>query len=251
MALVSRREMETATAVLLFCSVAVVLAWGHTFMLPQVTAYFEWARPPVDAFLEDFRQTIPEFPPNARVLITDDPWEPDWGQMFLVRLMYHDNTVWVDRVKNLSRPPDLSSYDLVVSYQPPDVEVVHARMFRRPVKWQLRGRVKSVESFTVSSPNAHGAAAHVEFAPRAARSRQTVKITVPGLSKVDVSVLYRIVSRNKSTPYLVENWCTLDESGSCSVIVPFTGGPGSLAIDWIQPLDQRWIFTSGTLTILE
>jgi hypothetical protein len=247
-----RKSLEIATTVGLFLCIAALLACGHLVnRVPGIT-YYEWSNPAVVGLMDRLQQNIPEFPPNARVLISEDPWGPDWGPMFLVRLMYHDNTVWVDRPKNMDRPPDLASYDLVVAYRGPDVDLSPARFQKHPMKWEIRGRaVVGTGMFEVSSPNGHGAASHVDFAPQAVRSNQGTRVTIQGLSNVSVNALYRMVSGPKSTWRLVENWCTLDARGSCTITAPSASAPGTMMIDWIQPVNQRWIFTNGILSIVE
>ena len=246
-----RPDLETRTAVMLFLAIAAVLTRAHMVGRQPGYRYFEWITPPVVAMMDDFRRTIPEFPPNARVLLADDPWPKDWGQMFLVELMYHDKTIWVDRPKNLPNPPDPATYDLVVSYKPPYVDLSPLRVWGFRMKWEIRGKAANSSQFTVSSPNAHGAMPRVDFSPPALRTAQTTVVTIPGVSNTAVNALFRIVSRTKSTPYLVKNWCTVDAKGSCTITAPQVGALGAMVIDWIQPVNQRWIFTSGVLTIVE
>lgn len=244
-------DLETATAVALFIGVAVLLGWAHMVRRIPANGYFEWDKPKVMTLMDDFRQTIPEFPPQARVLLTDDVWGPDWGPMFLLRLMYHDDTVWVDRPKNMDRPPDLASYDLVVSYKAPDIDLSPVRFFRFPMKWEIRGKATGPGQFEVSSPNARGGEPRVHFAPQIVKSYQSATVTIPGLSNVAVNALYRVITGTKSTRRLVKNWCTLDAKGSCTLTASSVGPPGIIMVDWIQAVDQRWIFTGGRLTIVE
>jgi hypothetical protein len=238
---------QTATAVMLFLCTAIALGCAHAIKRLPTTQYYEWSTPALVGLLEGFRQTIPEFPPGARVLLDKDPWGPDWGQMFLLRLLYHDNSVWVDRTKNMERPPDLKSYDLVVSYTAPDVEVVPAKWFKHLVKWEARSRLTGTGQLLTSSPNAHGAAPHVAFAPATVKRGESTTLTVPGLANVGVNVVYRTVSEGKSTVHVVREWCTLDEGGRCTVSAP--SKDGQLLVDWLQPADQRWILTSGLLVV--
>lgn len=249
--LIRRNDLETTTAVVLFLGVAALLCRAHMVNRMPGTGYYEWTTPRLVSMMNDFRTNIPEFPPGARVLITEDPWEPDWGQMFLVRMMYDDKTVWVDRTKNMDRPPNPSNYDLVVSYQPPEVALLPARIFKFPMQWETRGKATGPGQFQFSSPNAHGAASRIDFAPQAARPGQNVVVTVPGLSNVEVNALYRIVSGKESTTHLVEAWCALDAAGTCKVPAPWGSPPGTMIVDWIQPANQRWMITRGSLTITE
>ena len=244
-----REAWQIPTAIGVFLCTAVLLGWGHMVHRMPGTRYYEWSTPGVVTLMESFERTIPEFPPHTRVLLTDDPWDPDWGPMFLLRLQYHDNTIWVDRPKNLNHPPDPAVYDLVVSYRQPEVQLVSARLFDVPMNWEIRGKTARPGQFLVSSPNAHGAASRVDFTPSTVKSGQTVTVTIPGLSKVAVNALYRVVSGTSSTQHLVEEWCRLDERGTCTITAPYGVTHGEMKVDWIQPASQRWIFTHGELLI--
>ena len=237
---------ETAGAVGLFVGVALLLGWAHLVQRAGGVAYLEWANPPLDAMLKGFQENIPDFPPGARVLLTGDNWEPEWGPMFLVRLMYHDNSIWVDRPKNMDHPPDPMAYDAVVAFTPPAVTVVPARLNRHiSISWEMRGSVSGPGQFLVSSPHAQGAASQLKFTPNQVRKGERVTVSVPGLSDVAVNVLYR----QKSAPHLIEGWCTLDSTGTCKITAPYEAG--AMFVDWIQPVGRRWIFTSGVLKITE
>jgi hypothetical protein len=240
------RRWETASAVGLFLGAALLLGWAHLVQRAGGVAYLEWANPPLVAMLGGFEENIPEFPPGARVLLTGDHWEPEWGPMFLVRLMYHDNSIWVDRPKNMDHPPDPMAYDVVVAYTPPDVALLPARLNRHiKIPWEMRGSPSGPGQFLVSSPHAQGAASQVKFTPNRVRKGERVMVTVPGLSGVTVNVLYR----QKSAPHLIEDWCTLDAAGTCKITAPYE--TGEVLVDWVQPADRRWIITSGFLTVTE
>jgi hypothetical protein len=204
----------------------------------------------VTSFLENFRRTVPEFPPGARVLIAEDPWTGDWGPMFLIQLMYHDKTVWVDRPKNYDKPLDPpSTYDMVVKYRAPMVNLQPPKLFGITLKWQIRGSASDLGTFEVSSGN--GLASHLDFSPQVVRGSQHATMTVPGLSSVPVNVVYRILSGDQSKKFVVYNWCTLDEKGTCSVTAPPVKKLGAMVVDWIQPANQHWILTGGVLMIAE
>jgi hypothetical protein len=252
--LIKRQDLETPSAVALFLCAAILLGWAHMVcrVKPGANAYFEWDKPKLVVLMNHFQRKIPEFPPNARILITDNVWGPDWGLMFLLRLMYHDKSLYVDRPNAMDRPPDPASYDLVVSYKTPDIEMQPAHFFGYPMWWELRGVPTSAGEFVYTSPTAHGAASRIDFSPQTVRSSQSTTVTVPGLSNVAVNAVYRIVSDKKSTSRLVSTWCTLDAKGSCTIVAPAAAGNRrTMIVDWIQPANQRWIFTGGVLTILE
>jgi hypothetical protein len=244
-------SIETPSAIALFLGTALLLGWAHMVNRMDGVGYYEWSTPGVKGLLDSFERDIPDFPPNARVLLTGDPWGPDWGPMFLVRLLYHDNSIWVDRPKNMTKPPDVASYDLVVSYQVPDVKLTPARFLHRfNMNWEMRGRATGSGQFSVSSPAAHDSVIHVDFTPQRVHSGQSSTATVRGLANVPVNIVYRIVTKSGSTSHVAMNWCTLNANGQCSVTAP-SGENGEMMVDWIQPANQRWIFTSGNLTLSE
>jgi hypothetical protein len=59
-----------------------------------------------------------KLPPNSRVLVTDDFLEPDdYMLYFIVRLWNRDDTIAVDRIKQLRKSPDPASYDWVIRFE--------------------------------------------------------------------------------------------------------------------------------------
>jgi hypothetical protein len=152
----------------------------------------------------------------------------------------------------MDRPPDPASYDLVISYKAPDIEMQPVHLFGYPMWWELRGVPVSPGEFVYTSPTAHGASSRITFSPETVRGSQSTTVTIPGLSNVAVNAVYRIVSDKKSTPRLVSDWCTLDAKGSCTIVPPEApGNRRTMIVDWIQTAGQRWIFTGGMLTIVE
>src|SRR5581483_7648437 len=102
------------------------------------------------------------------------------------------------RPKNMDRSPDLPSYDLVVSYQPPYVDLNPRRILGIKMKWQLRGSSRGAGKFAYSSPAAHGANCQVAFEPQAVRVGERTRVRVPGLASVPVNALFRIVTGKQS-----------------------------------------------------
>jgi hypothetical protein len=242
---------ESQVAIVFFVCFAVLLGWAHLIRHESANGYFEWDKPKLITLMNYFRDSIPEFPPGARVLVTDNVWPPDYGLMFLLRYMYHDNTLWVDRPNTMDRPPDLGSYDLVVNYKAPDIDMQPARFLGFKLKWEPRGYMVNSGQFEASSPNARGRATQIDFTPQAVRNHRNTTVKIPGLSNVSVNAIYRIVSEHKSKCYRVNDWCKLDANGTCTITAPSVATLGSMVIDWIQPVNERWIFTGGVLTIVK
>jgi hypothetical protein len=171
--------------------------------------------------------------------------------MFLLQLMYHDKNLWVDRPNNLAGKPDLASYDLVISYKTPDIDLQPKKFFTYPMKWEVRGNVVNTGQFDYYSPAAHGVPTRVDFAPQVIRSSQRATVTIPGFSNVPISVIYRIVSGTKSTRSMVLNWCMLDANGTCTITAPYVDTQGAMIVDWFQVPGQRWVFAGGVLMIVK
>jgi hypothetical protein len=85
---------------------------------------------------KQLRTLHPEIPPEARILFLDDPIshpEQDLNMTFLVRLIYRDSRIVVDRAKRMrERPTDaqLAGYDYVYDYRAG--RVIEAKGLWRP-----------------------------------------------------------------------------------------------------------------------
>lgn len=249
--MIRKPQADLGSAVALFLCVGGYLAYCNATARKTGMGHMTWDQSKRIDFMGGLKRTIPEFPPNARVLVTDDPWGPDWGPMFLTRLDYHDGVVWMDRVKNMDKPPDLVPYDALIKYKEPDLDVVPATILGFKMPWEIRFPIARPGVFTISTANPNWLGRNIVFSPPAVRAGQPVSMTAPGLANVKVNVVYRVLSGGHSTAKTVLNWCTLDASGACTVLAPPAGGVGTVVVDWIQPENQRWIFTTGVLTVVE
>jgi hypothetical protein len=211
-----------------------------------------WSQQRVIGFVEAFKRQIPEFPPDARILITDDPWGPDWGPMFLVRLKYNNSTVWVDRAHNPEKTGERDSYDLIVTYKDPYIDFYDAKILGIKLKWEIRARSLVPAQLEFSAPTESRAPRNISFSPQAVRTGMPVTVTVPGVANMKIDAVYRVISwEGKSTPQVAAGWCTLDDKGTCTIMAPEVGRMGALAVDWIRRQNERWIFTNGILTVVE
>jgi hypothetical protein len=248
-----RPAAELHSAVALFVVMAVFLCHANALARQTGMGHLTWDQSKRIDFFAGLKHTIPEFPPNARVLITEDPWGPDWGPMFLTRLKYHDPDVWLDRTANFDKdkPPNLATYDALIKYQEPALDLVGAKIFGFEMKWETRFPVAKPGVFTVTSSNPNWQNRSIVFTPSAARAGQSVTMTAPGLSNTKVNVVYRVLSHDSSAVHTDMNWCTLDANGTCTIRAPYAGDVGTMVVDWIQPENQRWIFTTGVMTVVE
>lgn len=247
-----REKLEQASMIALFLLVAVlsVKAFAHNRKIGM--SNFLWSQERVIGLMNSFKKNIPEFPPDGRILILDDPWGPDWGPMFLTRLEYNDPTVWVDRLRNPEKPGPMDSYDLLVTYKQPYIDLAPATFFGLfKMNWEIHSSSRTDGEFIISAPTESRAPRDIAFSPVAARTGRPVKVTVPGLSNVKIDAIYRVLSNGKSKLTISPGFCNLDDTGSCTVPAPAVGQMGAMVVDWIRRPNERWIFTSGILTVVE
>jgi hypothetical protein len=246
-----KEHLEQASMIALFLCIAVVQVKSFAHYRKIAMGNFLWSQERVIGLTVGLMKNIPEFPPNGRVLILEDPWGPDWGPMFLTRLAYHDPTVWVDRVNNPEKPGDRDSYDVLLTYKQPYIDMVPAKLFGIKMNWEIRAVSKVEGDFILTAPTESRAPRNIDFSPPAAKTGRPVKVTVPGLSNMKIDAVCRILANGKSTSYVAAGWCTLDDKGSCTVTAPRAGRIGALAVDWIRRPNERWIFTGSVLPIVE
>jgi hypothetical protein len=244
-----KTNLELASRIALFFCVAVVSVKGfaHSRKIAMGNALWDEQRR-ID-LLTGMKEQIPEFPPGARVLILDDPWEPGWGPMFLARMRYGDPALWMDRVRNLIDTAPKDSYDLLISYKQPLLVPRSPRMLGVRKAWELRWFPYRKGEFVLTGPSADRAIRNINFSASAAAPGERVTVNVPGLGNSRIGAIYRIVSGAGTVTHSVENWCALDSKGSCTISAPNVQHPAKLAVDWVRPSKGRWIFTHGELKI--
>ena len=235
---IHKERLERASAAVLFVVVAAVSVKSFAHERKILMGNALWSNERVMSLLRGFQRQIPEFPPDARVLLAEDPWPSDWGQMFLVRLLYHDGAIWLDRTANGNADPR-ETYDLVASFDQPLTAIEPTRLFGIRMGWEVRARVVREGTLTLTAPTPDRARREVGISPASVTAGQPVTITVPELAKVKIDAVYRIVS-----PHVAKGWCTLDDKGTCTVTAPESG---TMAVDWVRRQNERWIFTSQSL----
>lgn len=243
-----RENLHRASMAALFLCVAVVSvkSFAHTRKILISNALWDEQRR-ID-FLSGLRQRVPEFPPNVRILVLDDPWTSDWGPMFLAELMYQDPSLWMDRVKNAVETGDRDSYDLLVTYEQPLQKTVTTRLLGVKKSWETHWAPLRKGEFAITAPKEDRAPREVSFSPGAAHGGSPVTVTIPGLSNVKIDVVYRLLSDGKWAAHTGQGWCTLDSGGTCAVSVPHGQ---QLAVDWVRVSRGRWILVSGRLALLD
>ena len=113
--------LERVRGPLLLLSLAIALYPYYRHKGSDNVASVNLEGPLIRDAAQQLRELYPHFQPGSRLLFLDDPFKPDrYDLTFLVRLLYQDDSLVVDRVKNLGNgpaPPELAAYDHVFDYR--------------------------------------------------------------------------------------------------------------------------------------
>ncbi len=172
----------------------------------------------------------PDLAPGSRILIADDPFGPvNWTSLFLIRLAWHDATLWVDRPSQLNAafdPADLSIYSAVVHAATSPVRVSPGVPLIREPETVVR---------VVPASVSRGGAVSVEA------------VGFPGCS---LDVEYRMPDDELARSGLWKNWCTLDALGKCRASVDRDAERGIVQIRRIRPCGNTWHRANASFEIL-
>lgn len=128
--LITVRAPQYRTAVA--CVVFVLVGWrvGRVNLHGLRHEDRPWLNEPpaaVHAMVDQLKTMHPDFPPHARVMFLEDGFTTgEWTPLFIVRLLYHDPAMTVDRVKQKTARPagweqftsaDRIHYDYVFTYE--------------------------------------------------------------------------------------------------------------------------------------
>jgi hypothetical protein len=183
--------------------------------------------------LHAMRDAIVDAKPNlasgSRILEEDSFGAVNWTFLFLVRLAWHDATLWVDRPSQLGAsfdPNDLSVYSAVV----------HARA--EPI------RVISGE------PIAQEPSAKMTIFPASVNRSDAVSIEVEGSPACRLDVEYRLPGDELARSGLWKDWCTLDAAGKCQAGIDQDAERGLVEIRRIRLCGGQWQRTQASFEIL-
>jgi hypothetical protein len=249
--LTGRQRFERVSMAVLFLAVATVSIWRFAHLRREGMQAVLWSQQRVIGLVEAFKRQIPEFPPDGRILILDDPWGPDWGPMFLIRLKYNDGHVWVDRAKNPEKTGERDSYDLLVTYHDPYIDFFYDKILGVKLKWEVHAKSIADAYLIFTAPTEARAPRNLDFSPPAVRTGMPLKITVPGLASTKIEAVYRVLSNGKTLTKVASDFCDLDDKSTCTIMAPRVANLGALAIDWIRRPNERWIFTNGVVTVVQ
>jgi hypothetical protein len=113
-------QYQTALACLVF--VVVGWRWGKVNLHDQRADSRPWlytSANNVHAMVDQMRVLEPRLPAGARLLFLEDAFGTDeWTPYFIVKLLYHDDSLVPDRIKMMDqKPADWSSYQFVFTFE--------------------------------------------------------------------------------------------------------------------------------------
>jgi hypothetical protein len=243
-------RLQQPIAIGVFLLVALVAGKYHLRVRNRWIDFMHGNQHRISEVLDLMKQSVPDFPSDFRILLTEDAFPPhDWLLFFLTRMRYNDHTVWLDRTRNLDQPADLPSYDLLLSYLPSQIVSVPLRVFGFRCKWEPRARATTAAILAVGSGRSDATSHPSKFAPSAVHSGQNFTLTIPGINGTKIDAVYRILAGAREQVSRPAGWCTLDVYSSCTIAAPKVTRPSTLALDWVRPQNGRWQRIAGTLRI--
>ncbi len=172
----------------------------------------------------------PNLPSGSRILLADDTFGPvNWTFLFLVRLAWHDATLWVDRPSQLGASFDASDLSIYAA-------VMHAGT--APVRVSL-GESITQEPF-----------ATISISPASVDRSDTVSVTVEGFAGCGLDAEYRLPDDELARSGVWKNWCTLDAAGKCRATVNQDAERGVVRIRRIRLCGGAWHRANASFEIL-
>lgn len=175
-------------------------------------------------FCEQLKQLVPLRSAQARFVFLDDPFPArDWVLTFLVRLLYDDPGVLVERAKD-GRPvlPAQGAYLLAFRKERLELESREQGPLARESLIIRPAKVRPGDPYTV----------------RAATLRSTA---------VDVEYLMR--SNGREVAGRAASWCQLDAGGLARIVTPLRQPPGSIRLVRIRAAGGPWFTADAALTV--
>lgn len=122
------RFQEVRPAGLLLCTAVAMYGVNSSYRWSDVTAVAEEGEE-LRLIANQIHHLRPTLRRGSRSLFLHDPIDEPWRIQFLIRMSYRDDTLEIDRVKYMEKPPgpsDIASYDYVFDYR-------HGRFYGSPL----------------------------------------------------------------------------------------------------------------------
>ncbi len=222
-------EFSYREVAILFCLAAGLFVWQRV-PASQMGALFADEQHRLRSMLDAQLMVRPSLPKGSRILVAEDRYsDVAWSPLFLMRLAYHDASIWVDRIPQMGAAydaGDLSAYQTVI-YAGKD-----------PV------RVVAVTQPESASP------VLMRVVPDTVDRGLVVKVSLPEHASCPVDVEYRMPEDELARSGIWKNWTTLDASGAGSVRIGQDAERGLVQIERVRFCHQGWLPAAGSFTII-
>jgi Dolichyl-phosphate-mannose-protein mannosyltransferase len=105
---------------LLFIALTLFLIRVHPGTESNYNAWLKEYRQ-IRSIQEQYKQLYPSMPPESRVLILKDPFgQYNWASIFVIRLVYRDPSIHVDRLETMNPKPDaaaVATYNYILTFE--------------------------------------------------------------------------------------------------------------------------------------
>ena len=197
----------------------------------QAPAHFydEYSR----QIISDLQRMHPDFPDGAVLYFDDDPYPKDyWTLLFLTQLAYDNPTIHVERRKILG----------LLRHQARHV-------FRFTF---LEGRLEPVLESLPSIASSENVI-RILFQPEIVRPGEKISVQVEGFTDKAIDLYWKhyVAGGLSYDTGMSTNWCSVDDSGLCSVLVPINFPQSRIEILYVRETagPGKWHAAQGVLEV--
>ena len=197
----------------------------------QAPAHFydEYSR----QIISDLQRMHPDFPDGAALYFDDDPYPKDyWTLLYLTQLAYDNPTIHVERRKILGFPR-------------PQARHVFRFTF-------LEGRLEPVLESLPSIASSENVS-RILFQPGIVRPGEKISVQVEGFTDKAIDLYWKhyVAGGLSYDTGISTNWCSVDDSGLCSVPVPINFPQSRIEISYVREAagPGKWHAAQGVLEV--
>lgn len=189
----------------------------------------------VRAMTVQLKQQVPSPPSGSRLYFLDDPYplQNEWTLTLMVRLLYGNPAILVDRAK-AGAEFEANTKSYVIDYRSDGL--------------QVKRHTAVLEPSSIVEPSR--SPVEVRFDPAAAHPGEPYKVIVRNIRSSVVDVEYSTVQNGIEQVGRVKEWCALDDQGHARLTVPPGMSPGTIKLTAIRVSGGPWRRAEGSLTIL-
>jgi hypothetical protein len=219
------RHGSAWTARVGLASIALLLGSFHYAHAPAAFAHFQQTGQESRLLARRMKQAFPTLPAHSHLLFLDDPYPAhDWILTFVIRLLYNDPSLLVDRAKDGSGEVQLPPGTIVLAFRQGQLEA------NPPVSGALEWEP-------------------LQLSPAVVRPGDPYSVAAGTLRGAEVDVEYSSSATGVETSGRIERWCRLDEFGRARLLTPAGQAPGVIRIRRIRGAGGKWMRTDAALEI--